>query len=78
VRAAHHLAQVVRAAGETRSELRQDQPEPLAIGPPHDVLDEVDGNCRGGLLDRDRPAPVRRQAAIGASGLAIDEVFADQ
>ena len=51
-----HLLEVVRAAGQAGAELGEDQPEALAVGPPHDVVDQVGRDRRGGLVDRDRAA----------------------
>ncbi len=35
------LLEVLRPAGEARAELGEDQPEPLAVRPPHDVAEQV-------------------------------------
>ena len=60
VGAADDLVQVLRAAGQAGAELGEDDPEALAVGAAHDVLDQVERHRRRGLLDREC---ARRRAA---------------
>ena len=76
VRAPQHLLEVVRAPGEAGAELGDDQPEALAVGAAHDVVDDVRRDRRGGLLDRDRAAV--REPLVRLAGLAVHVVLADQ
>ena len=76
VGAAQHLAQVVGPTGQPGAQLGHDQPQPVAVGPAQDVVDEVDRDRRAGLLDR-YPAAVG-QALVGGARLTVHEVLADQ
>ena len=54
--AAHDVVDVLGAAGYTGAELVEDDPQPLAVRGPQHVVDQVDGDRRGRLLDGDRRA----------------------
>ena len=54
----------------------EDQPEALAVGPAHDVVDEVRRDRRGGLLDGHDAAV--REPLVRLAGLAVHVVLADQ
>src|SRR6185295_19080220 len=76
VGAAKRGAEVVRAAVEPRAERGDDQPEALLVRPAEDVVDEVRGDRRAGLVDRNGPAVP--QLLRGLARLTVDEVLADQ
>jgi hypothetical protein len=75
VRLAEQLVEVLRAAGHTGAELGDDQPQALPVRLAHDVLDEVGRDRRGGVVDLEG---VVRQLVLGAAGLAVDVVLADE
>ena len=52
MRSLQHLLEVVRAPREAGAELGHDQAEALAVRAAHDVVDDVRGDRRGGLLHR--------------------------
>jgi hypothetical protein len=76
MRAPDHLVELLRPAGQADAELADDQAEALAVGAALDVVDEVERDRREGALDRDAAA-VRQHRPAG-TGLAVDEVLADQ
>jgi hypothetical protein len=64
------------ARGGGSAELVDDQREPLAVGQPHHVLEQVGGDGRLRMGDRDRGAGLQDRPA--GSRVAVDEVLADQ
>ena len=71
------VVEVVGAAGDAGAELVEDDPQPLAVGPAHDV---VDAGRAGSSTRCARPGSSRRACSFCAAraGLAVDEVLADQ
>ena len=74
--AADDVVDVLGAARDAGAELVEDDPQALAVRAPQHVVDEVDGDRRRRLLDRDRRAV--RELLGGGAGLAVDVVLADQ
>ena len=60
VRAADHLVELLGPPGEAGAELGEDQPEALAVGAAHHVVDQVGRDRRGRSA---RPGRARRRAA---------------
>ena len=75
MRAAQDLLDVLGAPGQPAAELRDDQPQALADGQPQDVVDHVERDGRGRLLDGQRGAVV--ELAPRRALLTVDEVLAD-
>ena len=76
MRAAENVAEVARTAGEAGAQLTDDEPEAVAVGPAHDVADEVDRNRGAGLLHGHAAAV--GEALVRGARLAVHEVLADQ
>ena len=68
VRLAQQLGDVLRAAREAGAELGDDQPQAVAVGPPHHVVHEVRRDRRGRPRVRDDRAVLERLASSRRAG----------
>ena len=75
-RAADRGVELRAAPGDARAELRDDDPQPLALGLAEDVVDEVGRDRRRRLRDRDPRA--RLELLPRRAREAVEEVLADQ
>ncbi len=77
LRPADRLVELVAAGGEADAELAEDDPQPLAVGPAHDVGEQVGGDGRAGLRRPGSRAPSASLCGIRPRP-AVEEVLADQ
>ena len=75
-RALESRLQIAGAGGGGGAELVDDQREALTVGQPHDVLEQVGRNRRGGVRDGDGRAGLEHLAR--APRIAVHVVLADQ